>query len=95
MNKSITDNEKLWSAFSYLWLAVFIPLLFKRDSEFVNFHARQGLVVFIGGLILMLLLPLVGWVISFLFSLRGLVAVWQDQEVELPGVKWVLEKIKN
>ncbi len=90
----ISDNEKLWSALAYLWLAVFIPFLFKRDSEFVKFHTRQGLVVLGGGLIVMLLLPLVGWVISFLFSLRGLVAVWQGEEFELPGVKWVLEKIK-
>jgi len=42
----ITGNERLYGALSYAWLLVLIPLLFKKDSLFVQFHAKQGIIVF-------------------------------------------------
>jgi len=39
------NDEKLLAAFSYAWFFVLIPLFLRRDSEFVQFHAFQGIVL--------------------------------------------------
>ncbi len=43
-----TDAEKLLGAVCYLYIFVIIPLLMKRDSQFVQFHAWQGVVLTAG-----------------------------------------------
>lgn len=52
--KDIEANKGI-AALSYLWILVFVPLFLKRESAFAQFHAKQGLVLF------------VGWLVSFLF----------------------------
>jgi uncharacterized membrane protein len=54
--KDIEEN-KVWAAFSYAWVLCLIPLLGKRDSKFCQFHAKQGLILFI----IELLASLVMW----------------------------------
>lgn len=49
-------ENNIVAALSYVWILVFVPLFLKRDSEFAQFHAKQGLVVFIG------------WFVVFIFS---------------------------
>ncbi|MBF0382687.1 MAG: hypothetical protein HQL69_16825 [Magnetococcales bacterium] len=58
---------------SYLTILCLVPLLFNTDDdEYVNFHARQGLVLWIWGIISIfaLYIPVVG---SFFFSLSVVV----------------------
>jgi uncharacterized membrane protein len=38
-------EERFWGAFSYAYFLVLIPLLLKRDSQFVEFHALQGILL--------------------------------------------------
>ena len=46
---SVTTEEKVFAAMSYVgWLFLF-PLLLKRNNEFVRFHLNQGLVLFLFG----------------------------------------------
>jgi uncharacterized membrane protein len=42
----VEENRQV-AALSYIWVLVLIPLLTKRDSEFAQFHAKQGLILFI------------------------------------------------
>lgn len=42
------DERRLFASLSYLAFLVFIPLIVKHDDPFISFHAKQGLVVFIG-----------------------------------------------
>ncbi len=42
------DSEKLMAAACYLYIFVIIPLLIKRDSQYVQFHAWQGVVLTAG-----------------------------------------------
>jgi len=46
LDKDIEEN-KLIAALSYVWILCLVPLLLKRDSKFAQFHAKQGLVLFI------------------------------------------------
>ncbi len=47
--KPVTENERILGVICYLWILVLIPLFMKRDSEYTQFHAWQGLVL-TGGL---------------------------------------------
>lgn len=60
----VQENKTL-AAFSYLYILCLIPLLLKRDSKFVQFHAKQGLVLFAGEVILHFVfwIPIIGWIL--------------------------------
>lgn len=45
-DKDIEANKTL-AALSYAWILCLVPLLGRRDSKFAQFHAKQGLVLFI------------------------------------------------
>lgn len=61
---------------SYLGLLFLVPLLALRESNFAQFHAKQGVAFFVGwiiGLIAMLiitfilgLIPIIGWILDTL-----------------------------
>lgn len=53
---------------SYLGILCLIPLLLKSKDKFVQHHAKQGLVLFIFEIILIVVgfLPLLGWLLGFL-----------------------------
>lgn len=42
-----TSNNQLLAFFAYIGFLVIIPILKKDESEFIKFHANQGLVLFI------------------------------------------------
>ena len=42
--KDINRNRHIAAA-SYIWVLCLIPLLFKRESKFAQFHAKQGLLL--------------------------------------------------
>ncbi|EKD47008.1 MAG: hypothetical protein ACD_66C00259G0004, partial [uncultured bacterium] len=44
--KDIEDNKVL-AALSYIFILCFVPLLLARDSKFAQYHAKQGLVLFV------------------------------------------------
>jgi fumarate reductase subunit D len=84
---------------SYMTILCLVPLMFNRDhDEYVNFHARQGLVLWIWGVIAIfsLYIPVVG---SFFFSfsvlvisgfaLAGAVSVILGRAWKLPVVSMV------
>lgn len=47
-----TGDEKLLAAVSYFWILSLLILVSKKDSEYVTFHAKQGMVLFFASLIL-------------------------------------------
>lgn len=68
-------GARLRAALSYLGIAVFIPLFLYRNNQFIYFHARQGLVLWVIAIIAVasLFLPGSG---KFLFvALMGIYAV--------------------
>lgn len=88
-------RSRVMAIMSYLGILCLVPLVFNRDDEYVDFHARQGVALWIWGVlaILGLYIPGVGkiffdfsiLVITFL-SLVGMVAVIFDRAWRLPFV---------
>ncbi len=74
--KDIDDN-KVIAALSYLWILVFIPLFLKKDSKFAQEHAKQGLVMFIVGLVGMFVfwIPLIGWLLWLVLVIMNIIAI--------------------
>ncbi len=63
----LPSRSRLMGTFSYLGVLCLIPLIFNHEDEFVHFHARQGVVLWIWGVlaIFSLNIPLLG---PFFFS---------------------------
>lgn len=83
--------ERKEAALSYMFILCFIPLLSNRDSEYVQFHAKQGFVLFI----LDILIGLVSWfpvfgqlaVLVLLFtSVIGVIKALNGKYWEIPFV---------
>ena len=92
----------LMATLSYLGVLCFAPLLTARDDGFVQFHARQGLVIWIWGMVALFLLhlPIVGkWVFGFssmgvlAFSALGIASVVCQRAWKLPLVSWVADRL--
>lgn len=75
--KDVEEN-KVIASLSYIWILFVIPLLVKKDSKFCVEHAKQGLVLFIAELIVLIIriIPVVGWIISYILSVViGIIAL--------------------
>lgn len=86
-------SSKVLAMMSYLGILVFVPLIMNRDDQYVYFHARQGLVIWILGIVAIftLYLPGVGKflfssfaTITLLFSFVGIVSVLFYKAWRLP-----------
>jgi len=81
------------AALSYVlgWITGIVFLLLEKDP-FVRFHAMQSIIVF-GGLMILSLLPVVGWILSPLVMIGGFILwlvlifkAYQGEEFMLPVV---------
>lgn len=95
-SKDVEDN-KLIAALSYIGILFLVPLLAKKDSPFAQFHAKQGLVIFIVEVISPFLMPFLGlgailWLLAVIFSIWGLVNVFTGKMVKMPVVGDIAEK---
>jgi len=79
--KQITDKDieenKAVAALSYVWVLCLIPLLTKKKSKFAQFHAKQGLVLFIIEIIgtFIFWIPLIGWVLGIVLLVVAIMGV--------------------
>ena len=88
---------------AYIGILFLIPLLAAKDSKFARFHANQGLILFLAGIVasiasgILVWIPVIGWLISILLSIAllvfmilGIVNAAQGKAKELPligGIK--------
>ncbi len=95
-SSGVSGEDKVMGVLAYLGILVLIPLLAKRDSEFVQFHAKQGLVLFIAEVILWWI-PFIGWfilgpIVSIL-ALIGLIMAAMGRKWKIPVIWSIAEKI--
>ncbi|MCD4705057.1 hypothetical protein K8R66_03195 [bacterium] len=81
-----------------MWILCIIPLLASKD-EFVKFHARQGFVLFIFEVLLVLVawIPIIGWllvVLVIIVSVLGIKAALEGRKWEIPYVYEWSKKVK-
>ena len=99
MPKTIEGNEtkisvtsKVWAAASYLWFFCFISLILKKNNPFVLFHARQGLILFVVWLFLLVIsaVPVLGHIVGFLGNVVVLVLAIMGIIHALGGEYWTM-----
>ncbi len=78
---------------SYLGILVLVPLLAAKDDEFAQYHAKQGLTLFIAWIVGMFIgvVPIIGWALvpiifltCFVLFVIGIINVVKKQKKELP-----------
>lgn len=92
---------KVIALLSYLSILCIIPLLFKKDNDFVLSHGKQGLVIFIGevGVFILSILPVFAWLfklgmfVLLVLSFVGIISVLRGRYIELPLVSKIADKI--
>lgn len=96
-NQASQSQVNIMALISYIGILCLIPILTKTQDEFVKFHAKQGLVLLVGELAIMILswipffvflLPIwwlinLGWLV---LSILGIVNVVKNEKKELPLV---------
>ena len=95
INKETLPKEKkdLTAILSYIGILFLVPLLVCKDNAFAQFHAKQGLVLFIAEIATMLiawipilgwLVGLVAWIVWLVLSIIGIINVVNGKQVPLP-----------
>lgn len=67
------QQNKLWALLGYLGILCLVPLLAKKESKFAQFHAKQGLLVFIAWFFVWI--PVLGWLLGIALFFAWIIAV--------------------
>ncbi len=95
-------RAKVLAMMSYLGVLCIVPLLMNRDDHYVNFHARQGLILWIWSVVafFMMHVPAIGkWfssmslIMVFIFSVIGLISVMLRKAWKLPFIYTLASRI--
>ncbi len=94
------NEGKVFAFLSYLSILCIVPLLFKKDNDFVLAHGKQGLVIFVGQVAIFILHIIlgpwffkVGMFILLVFSFIGIIASLSGKYIALPVLSKIADKI--
>jgi fumarate reductase subunit D len=96
--RQIADG-KVVSILAYLPFLCIVPLMMKKENEFVLFHGKQGLVIFLGEILVFIVGIIFPWVFKLgmfilsLMSFIGIIAVLKGRYFDLPVASKIAEKI--
>ncbi|MCQ2155774.1 MAG: hypothetical protein MJY57_01035 [Bacteroidales bacterium] len=87
-------KNKFMAVLAYIGILVIIPIICAKDSKFARFHANQGLVLCIIGIVAGILsrIKLIGWIFKALglvvivLAIVGIVYAIQGKAKELPVI---------
>ena len=100
--KKVTTEERLFGAVAYLGILFLIPLLLKKGNPFARFHGKQGLVLFLGWVMLWIvnvvpilgqLVWMIGSIVLLVASIAGIIHAWRGEQWELPILGSYAKKI--
>ena len=93
MGKKPTGEQMLFGVLAYLGILVLIPLLLKKDDDFIHWHAKQGLVLLIAYVVVWVftMIPVIGWILGpiislvlFVFAIIAIIQVLMGNQWQLP-----------
>jgi len=96
-------EKDLTTILSYLGILFLVPLIASKDNAFAQFHAKQGLVLFIAEVATMMIvwIPFLGWfvgmicwIIWVILSITGIINVLNGKQVPLPIIGKFAQKFK-
>ena len=88
---------------AYIGILFLVPLLAAKNSPFAQFHAKQGMVLFIAYIILsaVWIVPFLGWLVGaaggillFVLMIMGIVNAASGKKVQLPIIGQFADKFK-
>lgn len=88
---------------SYIGILFLVPLLARKEDSFSQFHAKQGMVLFLAEITTVFIawIPLLGWLVGGLLwvawivlAILGIVNVVQRKEERLPVIGQFADKLK-
>ena len=91
---NVSQQDKLWGALAYVWVLAIVVLAAKKDSKFAQFHAKQGLILFIGEVLW--IIPGIGWIIGLIagvLAIIGLIKALQGEWWEIPIIGSLAKKV--
>ncbi len=93
------EENKIIAAMSYLWILFLIPLLLKRKSKFAQFHARQGMILFVIDVIasFFIWVPIIGqllFIVLLIVSIIGIIKAYSGEYWKGPFIYEWSQKIK-
>lgn len=90
---------KVFAILAYFSILCIIPLILKKDNDFVLFHGRQGLVIFVGEVAVFIMSVVMPWIfrpgmfILLVLSFFGFIAVLKGHYLKLPIIAEIAGKI--
>jgi uncharacterized membrane protein len=96
------EQNKVLAAVGYLGILFLVPMLAAPKSPYAQFHAKQGMVLFIAAIILsvVLAIPVLGWVIGglgevfiLILMIMGIINAVNGQEKPLPVIGQFASKV--
>jgi fumarate reductase subunit D len=96
---SDVNESKRYALLSYCFILCIIPLIRKKDDVFVQFHARQGLALFLcemAAFIISIVFPFLMKPALFIFgslSLWGMLKAIRGEEFPLPFIHPLSQKL--
>lgn len=91
--QSDIDANKIYAVLAYIGILFLVPLLAAKESKFAQFHANQGIVLFLAGIAcgVVNVIPLLGQIVSIIgyiavaiFAILGIVNAATGKAKELP-----------
>jgi uncharacterized membrane protein len=101
-SEPVREQDRLQLVLAYLGPLALIPLLTVKDSPFVQWHARNGLVLGVGGMIaiaviaqipLIQVLACVAWPALIVLDVMGMVKALRGIRWRIPGVSDLADKL--
>ena len=101
--ESKKQETNVMALISYIGPLCLIPLLMQEKDEFVRFHMRQGVVLFISEVaasIILGIIPIlwaIGWMINIIWlvlSIVGIMNVLKNEKKQLPIIGKYADKFK-
>ncbi len=92
VNKDVEANKAI-AALSYAWILCLAPLLGKKDSEFAQFHAKQGFVLFL--LSFATVVPFIGQLLGLAILAVSIIAILKTLNGEWWEIPYIYEWSKK
>jgi uncharacterized membrane protein len=94
----VREKDKVMLVLAYLGIFALIPLLTVKDSPYVQWHAKQGLVFALGWFVFSIvggLIPVIQCVLAPAIVIGGLVLMVMAIMKALAGVRWRIPVIAD
>jgi uncharacterized membrane protein len=91
---AVREQDKIQLVLAWLPLVCLIPLLTVKDSEFVKWNAKQGLVLTVV-IPLLCMIPVVGWILACPLNLAWLVIMILGITKSLKGERFPIPLVSD